>query len=234
VPADLSFVQHAVHRRLLADLLAEAGADPDVIGILVHGSVARGDAYPGSDLDLLLLLGDGREGGFSARQQGDTLVEVRRLDAGRARQRLETHPLEPYCHLDGRILDDPSGALAALRTEAEARWNAYAPPPGAVRAAAHWLRSARVKIEAAQEEGDLLRAGYVAATTAWTILESAWLANRRPMPPNGAVWAHLGDLVDRPPANLLETLFAGDAAARPRAALRLIAWTLPRLARVRD
>ena len=42
--ADLSFVQSDTHRRILAEILDQAQYDSEIIGVMLLGSVARGDA----------------------------------------------------------------------------------------------------------------------------------------------------------------------------------------------
>jgi hypothetical protein len=49
---------HAHHRRAIARITERVRADPDVLALIIIGSVARGDARPGSDLDGYLLLTD--------------------------------------------------------------------------------------------------------------------------------------------------------------------------------
>ncbi len=42
----------------LEELLARARGDPDVLAVILYGSQARGDAGPGSDTDVCLVLRD--------------------------------------------------------------------------------------------------------------------------------------------------------------------------------
>jgi predicted nucleotidyltransferase len=234
VAVDLGFVRHDAHRGLLRELAAEIAADVDAVAWMVYGSVAPGDAHPGSDVDVCVLLADGCRRPFAAEVRRGILVERKYVDAAAARERLAERPAEVYVHLDGRVVHDSAGGLAALRAEAEERFRAYRPPAEALPEMAHWLHSARVKIAAAVDAGDLLRAAYVAGVTSWPILEGLWLAGGRPMPPAGAVWAHLGDLADAPPRWWVEALFLGEARERSRAAIRLIDAILIRLDPARD
>ena len=48
-------MEHAVDRKL-ARLLERAQADPDVLAVIVFGSQVRGEAGPGSDIDVCLVL----------------------------------------------------------------------------------------------------------------------------------------------------------------------------------
>jgi hypothetical protein len=93
------------------------------------------------------------------------------------------------------------------------------------------LRSARIKIAAACDAGDELRAAYIASTSAWEMLRGIWAAYDKPVPPSGALWAHLHDLPAGPPdiEAWLRRLFVGATSDRIGAAIEIIDWVLPRL-----
>jgi predicted nucleotidyltransferase len=229
--ADLAFIESEVHRRLLREVLDDACRDPDAIGLMLTGSLARGDAYPGSDLDVQVLLRDGCSREFHAQLRRGILVECSYADEARARSKLERDPMHIYSYLDGRILYDPEGRLQALVSAARARFEAYRVPAEEARGIAHWLSSARIKIAAARDAGDELRAAYVASTSAWEMLRGIWAAHDKPVPPSGALWAHLQDLPAGPPdvEAWLRRLFAGNTGDRIGAAIEIIDWVLPRL-----
>lgn len=225
----LGFVQHAVHRTLLQDILREAERDPEVVGVMVYGSVARREALPLSDLDVYVLLADGCVREFQAQVRAGVLTEIKYADRAQAIRRLDTNDMEAYCLLEGRVLLDPKGHFGDLKALAQQHLLRYEPPIALKRETAHWLVSARTKIAACLEAGDLFRAVYVTSVTSWKILEGVWLANGKPIPPAGGVWAHLGDLAERPAEGWLRDLFMSDGAARATSAVQLIDWILPRL-----
>jgi predicted nucleotidyltransferase len=228
---DLSFVQYEKHRRLLQEVLEQARRDDEVIGVLLKGSVARGDARPGSDLDVYILLRNGCSRAFQSEWREDVLVERTFADLNRAKDKLEADPMWVYAYLDGRILYDPQGGLAQLAALAHTRFETYRASPERKADLAYWLESTEHKIVAAKASGDHFRAAYVSGVTLWPILEAVWAANDRPVPPCGSVWAHVGDL-DRGPrdaAARLRRLFAGDDAERVRAAIEVIEWAVPAL-----
>lgn len=228
---DLAFIESEVHRHLLWEVLDDARRDPDVVGVMLTGSLARGDAYPGSDLDVHILLRDGCSREFHAELRQGILVECSYADEARARSSLARDPMHVYSYLDGRILYDPQGRLQALFSAARARFEAYRVLAEEAYGIAHWLRSARIKIAAARDAGDELRAAYVASTSSWEMLRGIWAAYDKPVPPCGALWAHLHDLPAGPPdiEAWLRRLFAGDTADRISAAIEIIDWVLPRL-----
>lgn len=231
--ADLAYVQHDIHRELLEDILRCALRDDAVAGLLLTGSVARGDAYPGSDLDLYVLLHDGRRRPFLTQTRRGIVVEISYADFHYARRKLEDNPMSVYRYLDGRILYDPQGLLRRLVGIARERFAAYEVPEEERQRIAYWLESARVKIVAAWDAGDLMKASYVVSTTSWPLLEGLWAAADKPMPPNGGVLPHVRDLEDITPGveRGLRTIFLEDTNERIEASLELIDRIVPLLRR---
>ena len=229
---DLGFVQFERHRRLLCEVLERTRDDPEVLGVLLKGSVARGDAYPGSDLDVQILLRRrGCNRAFRSEVREGIVVECSFSDPDQARDKLARKPMWVYAYLDGRILYDPEGGLAALVALAHARFEGYCASATEKTRLAYWLESARQKIGAAMDAGDVVKAAYVASTTSWPILEALWAANDKPVPSCGSVWAHVGDLDRGPPGveALLRRLFAGETADRVQAAVEIVDWAVPAL-----
>ena len=229
--ADLAFVQSDTHRLLLEAILDRARHDREVTGVLLFGSVARGDAYPGSDLDVFLLLRDGCYRAFLPEVKNGILVEIHHADLNRARSTIEQRPMRAYAFLEGRILYDPGARLGELVRLAATRLETYRLPDKERAGILHWLKSVRIKVAAARDAGDLLRAAYVASTSSWKILEGLWAANERPIPANAAVWTHLQDLPVAPQdlEPTLQRFFAGDAPERVEAALAIVDWVIPML-----
>jgi predicted nucleotidyltransferase len=215
---DLAFIGSEVHRRLLREALDDARRDPDVVGLMLTGSLARGDAYPGSDLDVHVLLLDGCSRGFRAELRQGILIECSYADEARARSQLARDPMHVYAYLDGRILYDPEGRLQALVSAARARFEGYRVSPEEAQGIAHWLHSARIKIAAARDAGDELRAAYITSTSSWEMLRGIWAAYDKPVPagpPDVKAW--------------LRRLFVGATSDRISVAIEIIDWVLPRL-----
>lgn len=226
--AGLTDVRLEPHRTLLREAVEEAARDEEVIGLLLTGSLARGDALPGTDLDLVLILSEGCSRPFRREIVDGILVERTSVDEPSARMQLDRHPMRVYGYLDGRILYDPHGALAGLRLRARARFEAYETPPAHRDETAFLLRCSRDKMRVALGGGDLLKAAYVAGTSSWQIIEGLWAANGLPVPPNSSVRPHLRDLSKGPPEveQRYRDLFLAGAPRRVEVALELIDWIL--------
>ena len=223
---DLSLT--ADHRRLLSELLSELDEDKRVTGVLLAGSLARGDALPGADVDLMVLVADDVPREFRAERRRGMLVERNYQNEAAAMEQLAAQPMRVYTYLDGRILRDDTGGLLRLAAQARGHYTTYRTPPKERQQIAYWLRSAQDKIQAALAAGDMLRAAYWTSTTSWKLLEGLWAAHDRPMPPGGSVWAHLDDLSGVTPELVrhLHFLFLGEAAARSAAMVTLVDATL--------
>lgn len=229
--AALTEVRLEPHRTLLRAAVDEATHDGDVIGLLLTGSLARGDALPGTDLDLVVILAESCRRPFRREVVNGILVECTYVDASSARQQLDAHPMRIYGYLDGQILYDPEKILERLRLHARDRLKAYETPTATRDETSFLLRCSRDKMRVALGGRDLLKAAYVAGTSSWKIIEGLWAANDLPVPPNSSVRAHLRDLSKGPPEveRRYRDLFLGEASQRVQVALQLIDWILIQL-----
>lgn len=219
------------HSQLLDRLLVAAKGEPYTVGIMLQGSVARGDHYPDSDLDLLVLVEEGRDQGLVTVEVEGILVERHYRDRVSLREKLERRPMLAYGLLNGRILFDPHGQLAELVADAKRHLDEYVTPEALRRGTRYWLYSSRKKLSAAVSAGDELKAAFLTATNSWKILEGIWVVNDLPIPHGGAVLAHIQDLPEKPD-NLgarLDRLFLGTVEQRAASSLDLIDWVLARM-----
>ncbi|PEM56822.1 nucleotidyltransferase family protein, partial [Bacillus toyonensis] len=74
---NLSFITYEKHKEIVEIILNECLSIEKVTGFMLIGSVARGDAYPDSDLDLYILLEDGKKKRFYSEMREDILVEYK-------------------------------------------------------------------------------------------------------------------------------------------------------------
>lgn len=228
---DLSFIRGDIHRRVVSATYENLCNDADVCGILLQGSVARGDAYPCSDVDVYVLLHDGLSRPFQSEYRDGILVEIKSADFGKATNQCTSNPMGIYQFLDSRILSDCEGKLQQLKDRAWDIFTTYRTPGGERQSIGYWLESALVKIQAARQAQDEPKASFVVATTSWKILEGIWAVNHKPVPPNGSVLFHLQDLTIGPEdwPETIKALVAGDTKERIDVAVTIIQWLLPRL-----
>ncbi len=218
---------------MIVDLLAEASAYPAIIGALLIGSLGRGNAIPGSDIDLLLLLADGQGQTriLQNHEREGILIEFHYRDVATALAQIEEAPNWQYAYLSGRILYDPTGRLATLVAEVRVRSAAWRPTAAQRRRHAFYADRTGHKLQAAVDAADALRAGGVASTYAPAMLDCLWLAYDRPSLGVTEMWCHLPELVGLP-AEIVEhlrQLFLGDPFERARAGIAICAHAVERL-----
>lgn len=117
--------------------------------IYAHRSVARGDAYPDSDLDLYILLEDGQKKRFYSEMREDILVEYKYADFNQIQVNFKNNQMELYSFLEGKILFDKSGELKELKAIAKQKFENYRVASDKVKGISHWLHSSLIKIKTA-------------------------------------------------------------------------------------
>jgi predicted nucleotidyltransferase len=221
-----------LYEDLLRDLVDEARQDEEVIGLLLTGSLARGDALLGTDIDLRYILTEGADRPYRSTPRDGVLVEQGYADLPTAREKLEANPMDVYAYLDGRILLDERHALAGLRIEARGCYERYQLSDTRRSTISFLLGCSRDKISVAVDGGDWLKAAFVAGTSSWQLMEGLWAANNLPLPPNSSVRPHLRDLAGPPDVEAkYRRLFLGDTGERVGVTLELIDWIRARLER---
>lgn len=198
--------------------------DPDVLGVMLIGSFAGGYATQHSDLDIYILCD---RTAFEADWIDGMLVERTIATPETARKAIAEVPMEAYRWQGAKILHDPQGLLAGLADEAQAAYEAWTPPARLKWRIAHWLVTLELKLRAALETGDLLKAEFLVTTNAWMLLEAVWAVNGRPMPPTGTAWQLYPALERVPCAGWFEGMFQGAFEQRAAHMKRIITWALP-------
>jgi len=228
---DLSFLKSEKHKKILEEISQSLREDNEIIGMMLNGSHARGDANIDSDLDLLILLKEDHNRTFEAKFIYKILVEYKYLDINKARARLQSNHMEPYQYLEGKILFDDLGSLNTLKDEALIIYNSYQLDKNEKKAIYHWLFASRIKIEAAIKSQDYLKAIFVTSTSSYKIMEGIWGVCNKPIPPAGSVLSHLDDLKNDIPfiTDWTETLFLGTIEERIHKAIEMIEWINQRI-----
>ncbi|MEY8749695.1 nucleotidyltransferase family protein [Alkalicoccobacillus gibsonii] len=223
---NLSFIQYQHHTKLIEEIIDEFSNKAEVIGILLIGSVARGDAHYNSDLDLYILIDGEIKKKFICEERLDTLVEFKYATLNQIKLSLESNHMELYSFLDGKILLDRKGTLENLIDIAQEKYHSYKASREKKDSISHWLTSSLIKINNAFNSNDLKKALFIVNTTTWTIYEGLWAVNDKPIPPVGAIFFYFKEL-DHLPHNinsLINQMLLGDVNERIDSTIELINW----------
>jgi predicted nucleotidyltransferase len=190
-----------LHQRVFGEILAEAAADPNVRGVMLGGSLARGTARADSDLDILVVTAGQADDEAPWRKSHRPLPVdflVRTADQWRARFAPSRIGDESwgYAFLDGAVVHDPDGIVARLVSDV-ADIHAHYRAPAPVKA--HYARlfgHVGQKMVDVLRRGDPVEIGWAAAIMTNDLIRAIWAANDLPNPSLdlGTVQRHLGDL----------------------------------------
>ncbi|BCB37959.1 DNA polymerase subunit beta [Bacillus cereus] len=220
--------KHEQHKKLVQTIVAETLCTEKVNGFMLIGSVARGDAYPDSDLDFYILLEEGQKKKFHSETREGILVEYKCADVNQILVNFKNNPMELYSFLEGEILFDKSGDLKKLKEIAISEFENYRVSSDKVKGVSHWLHSSLIKIQSALKANDELKASYIVQTSTWTLLEGIWAINNKPIPPAGSVLKYSKTLSIVPVnfEDYINRLFLGDTKDRIKVVIELIEWVL--------
>ncbi|MFD5260032.1 nucleotidyltransferase domain-containing protein [Bacillus wiedmannii] len=221
-------IKHEQHKKLAQTIVAEILSIDKVNGCMLIGSVARGDAYPDSDLDFYILLEEGQKKKFHSETREDILVEYKSADFNQIQVNFKNNPMELYSFLEGEILFDKSGELKKLKEIATYEFENYRVSSDKVKGISHWLHSSLIKTQSALKANDELKASYIVQTSIWTLLDGIWAVNNKPTPPAGSALKYIETLSIVPTnfEDYINRLFLGDTKDRIKAAIELIEWVL--------
>ncbi|KKZ93399.1 hypothetical protein B4147_2635 [Bacillus wiedmannii] len=224
-------IKHEQHKKLVQTIVAEILSINKITGCMLIGSVARGDAYPDSDIDFYILLEDGQNKKFHSETREEILVEYKYADVNQILENFKNNPMELYSFLEGEILFDKRADLKKLKEIAAYEFENYHVSSDKIKGISHWLHSSLIKMQSALKANDELKASYIVHTSTWTLLEGIWAVNNKPTPPAGSVLRYIQMLPNKPIhlEALLHKLFVGDTIERTSSAIFLIEWILHNL-----
>lgn len=224
-------IKHEQHKKLVQTIVAEILSINKITGCMLIGSVARGDAYPDSDLDFYILLEEGQKKKFHSETREDILVEYKSADFNQIQVNFKNNPMELYSFSEGKILFDKSGELKKLKEIAAYEFENYHVSSDKIKGISHWLHSSLIKMQSALKANDELKASYIVHTSTWTLLEGIWAVNSKPVPPAGSALKYIETLSKVPIhfEGFINKLFLGDTTERIPSAIFLIEWVLHNL-----
>ncbi|MBJ7968021.1 nucleotidyltransferase domain-containing protein [Bacillus cereus] len=225
---NLSFIKYERHKKLVRTIQNDCSSKDEIIGLMLIGSVARGDANPDSDLDLYILLENEPPKKFHSEIRDNILIEYKYADFNQVQLNFNNNPMELYSFLEGKILFDNREFLKQLVEIAQYKYKNYCIPDNKIKGISHWLNSSLIKINAALKVNEELKASYIVNTSTWVMLEGIWAINNKPIPPAGSALVHIKALSNRLTNldNLLNKVFLGNTTERINSAIIIIEWVL--------
>jgi predicted nucleotidyltransferase len=190
--------------------------------IFVTGSVARDEATPRSDLDILVITKSDHS--FEEKEVDGILVEIKRNTIQGFKEKIDKEPMNVYQWLDAKPLYDPEDLLKELKNYAQKTLESYRSSDFPRK----WLESTKIKIESAHEANNQMLVGFHVSNILWKIVEGLYIINSLPTPPSSTAFRRVSDLKVIPENfnNVWTDALTGDLEKRSMATLSLIEFLL--------
>lgn len=104
-----------IHQKIIKEELAELKKDPNVVSVLLYGSLARGTANKNSDVDIEIVYNNGKYKDthhFRYKIKVDNEYWPKQMLS----ERIEKYPFLSYPYLEEKILYDPTGFAKNIQT----------------------------------------------------------------------------------------------------------------------
>ena len=217
--------------RAVADAVAEELAErPDVLTVMISGSVARDVHTPASDVDLTVVVCDGAETATSRALRDGILVEVAAFTEEGWLARFDRPKTSWLWHLLDSVVVYDTGPGERLRVAAEATRVQYRTAPELLGRLAVELWHHQGKLDRAARSTDQMEEALSAALSTPTLLDALYAVHDVPLPPGSRrlELLHRVSLSEKE-RRLVERLLTTDPASRLEAARTLSAHVRTRL-----
>lgn len=165
---------------IIIDKLKAEYSQDDILCFFITGSVARGEAFEGNDLDALFVTKS--ESFHNEYRDGKSLLEISGNTFDKYLEGLEKTPMLVYMYLDAKAVFDKDNCLPKLQEKAKAILENYEPSEDEVKAIKKWIECVVDKVTVAQANGDTLKVGFHVSNVLWKIVEGLYLINSVPTP----------------------------------------------------
>lgn len=211
---------------IIGELRQEFEQNPNVNAFLITGSVARGEAKEGNDVDILIVT-NGEKISREYRE-GESLIEIGTIVLSQTLENIEKNPMQVYIYLDAKAIFDKNNTLEMLQKKAQEVLDSYKPTEEEKQALKKWLSSVVDKVTVAQRNEDKLKVGFHVSNVLWKTVEGLYLINSMPVPASTSALRRITALKVLPDnfEELWEKTLLGNLEERTNATLKLMNFVL--------
>lgn len=205
-----------VHEIVAETIAGELSGRPDVLAVMIAGSVARREHVESSDVDLLVVTSEDADltGGERHLVNGLLVEWIARTEQEWLSRFDRPKTSWLYAFLDARTLTD-SGAAARLQAAAQSMLHEYRPNPELNRVLATWLWHGQAKLDRARVSSDPRVRGYCASLFVETVIDGLYAVHNVPLPAGARLLSYLYLVpLTEDERELLDVVLIGDVKSR--------------------
>lgn len=217
------------YQKIIEDIRKEYEARDEVRALIVTGSVARGEAHLGNDLDILLL-STGIHISKEYRVES-SLVELGTITLPTALENMSKNPMSVYMYLDAKAIFDKDNSLELLHKRAQEVLVSYKPTEENKKLLKKWLSSVVDKVIVAEKNEDTEKVAFHVSNVLWKTVEGLYTINFVPTPASTSALRRIRTLKVLPENfdTLWKDVLMGNLQERTKATIFLIKFVLSKI-----
>lgn len=215
--------------KIISDIRHEYEDRDEIQTMILTGSVARGEAYEGNDLDIIFVAT--QKIPFSEYRVNESLIEIGGDTLEEMLMRLEENPMYSYMYIDAKAVFDKGDNLLQLKARAQKILDNYSPTNEDKKALKKWLTSVIDKVKVARNNEDIEKVGFHISNVLWKTVEGLYMINDMPTPASTSALRRVNKLTLLPEdfETLWKQTLLGDLDERTIGTLSLISFILKQL-----
>ena len=104
-----------IHKRIVDEIIEEQKKNSKVITINLFGSVAEGNERPDSDVDIEIIINEGKEWKWFKQNKYGIHIDFVRCSKNHLLYQIEKYPYLCYGYLDEKVIYDPEGFMKEVK-----------------------------------------------------------------------------------------------------------------------
>lgn len=215
--------------KIIEDLRNEYEGNENIRAMIITGSVAKGEAIEGNDLDVLFITSGDRIS--KEYRVENSLIEIGSVVLPQDLERIDQNPMYVYMWQDAKAIFDKDNSLSILKKKAEEVLSNYKPTEENRKALIKWLSSVVDKVETASKKQDFENVGFHISNVLWKIVEGIYMINDVPTPASTSALRRIKTLKVLPEDfnEIWVKTLLGDLKERTESTLKLLKFTLEKL-----
>tara|TARA_Y100000310_G_scaffold183659_1_gene183788 strand:- start:46 stop:552 length:507 start_codon:yes stop_codon:yes gene_type:complete len=114
-----------IHKRIVDEIIEEQKKNSKVIAINLFGSVAEGKERSDSDVDIEIIINEGKEWNWIKQKKYGVYIDFVKCSKNHLLHQIENYPYLCYGYLDEKVIYDPEGFMVEVKKKVKSYMNQH-------------------------------------------------------------------------------------------------------------